>query len=154
MSTRICKLLISSYLLTAALNSPLFAQRTAAPASTDAATAQLLLDTLGKPSPPSAWIATLPNTYTAWTDTQRKTAPRQIQGRCLVFWTMMNDNGPVELLPPPLTQADSSRVAVALCAVAHMPRDWPARPATLTDIKHTLARSTSLGKALALPPGL
>jgi hypothetical protein len=129
-------------------------QNQAASRSPDAAATQQLLNVLGKPAAPSAWIAGLPDSYATWTDAQRNTAPRQIQGRCLVFWTMMNDAGTVNLLPPPQTLDDSSRLAVALCTIAHMPRDWPARAATLTDILRTLRRSTALGKPLVLPSGL
>jgi hypothetical protein len=100
------------------------------------------------------WIAGLPDSYATWTEAQRKTVPRQIQGRCLVLFTMMNDAGTFNLLLPPQTVDESSRLAIALCTAAHMPRDWPARAAALADIQRTLRRSTALGKPLVLPPGL
>jgi uncharacterized protein YecT (DUF1311 family) len=122
--------------------------------SPDAATAQQLLNILGKPAAPSAWIAGLPDSYANWTDAQRATAPRQIQGRCLTLFGMMNDAGMVNLLPPPQALDESSRLAIALCTTAHMPKDWPERSATLAEIQRTLRRSTDLGKPLVLPPGL
>jgi uncharacterized protein YecT (DUF1311 family) len=129
-------------------------QQAASSRSPDPATTQKLLNILAKRAAPSSWIAGLPDSYATWTESQRNTAPRQIQGRCLVLFTMLNDAGTVNLLPPPQTQADSTRVAIALCTVAHMPRDWPPRADTLADVQRILRRSTALGKPLALPPGM
>jgi len=61
---------------------------------------QKILNVLSTPVSPSKLIAGLPDSYNQWTEEQKKTVPQQMEQRCRVLWTMMNDSGPVRLLPP------------------------------------------------------
>jgi uncharacterized protein YecT (DUF1311 family) len=124
---------------------------TAGPASNSPV--QQVLNTLATPEPPSKTIAGLADAYSLWTEQQRSTVPRQMQGRCRI-WVMMNDAGPARLLPAAQDPADTPQLTMDLCLVAHMPTDWPNRASTIRNAQRIVDRSTELGEPLSLPLAL
>ena len=119
-----------------------------------AATTQKLLELLGRPTPPNTASTGLPTSYADWTQDQRRTGPRQIAARCNILWVMMNDAGPVQLLPEGQDPADNSKLPNAVCLAAKMPPDWPGRSAAITEINRILTRAQQLGEPLTLPRSL
>jgi uncharacterized protein YecT (DUF1311 family) len=115
---------------------------------------QQFLDLRAAPPPADSTLPKLPSLYAAWTEQQRRTAPRQIAARCAVLWTMMNSGGPLHLLPSAQDPADTPKLASELCALGKMRQDRPARIAMKSDIDRILRRSSELGQPLSIPARL
>jgi len=87
---------------------------------------QKVLDLLAAPVPDDSTLPKLPSLYATWTEDQRRTVPRQVTGRCVVLWTMMNSGGALHLLPSAQDPMDTPKLASELCVLGKMPQDWPA----------------------------
>jgi len=110
-----------------------------------------VVDILAAPIPRDSPLAKLPSSYAAWTEDQRRTVPRQIEGRCVVLWTMMNAGGKIQMLPSAEDAADTPKLVSEVCMVGKMPRDWPGRQGAVTDLQRIVKRSQELGDPIALP---
>jgi hypothetical protein len=110
-----------------------------------------VLDILAAPIPLDSTLATLPGSYGAWTEDQRRTVPRQIEGRCAVLWTMMNAGGKIRMLPPAEDAGDTAKLVSEVCVVGKMPRDWPGRAPAVADLQRIAKRAAELGDPIALP---
>jgi hypothetical protein len=115
------------------------------------ASVQKVLDLLAAPLPADSTLPKMPSQFSAWTADQRKTFPRQIEGRCGALWTMMNAGGNLHLLPSEQDPADTPKLALNLCLAGKMPQDWPARQTLIAEISRILRRSGGLGEPLSMP---
>jgi hypothetical protein len=108
-------------------------------------TPQDILNQLAKPWAEGNGWTPLTRSFLVLSIEQRNALTRQVRGRCVSLYGLMNPNQSLRLLPEGQTVMEGTRLAVEVCALAHMPSDWPARLAVLSDARKSVARSSELG---------
>jgi hypothetical protein len=122
--------------------------------SAPASSPQQVLDLLAAGAAPKSPSYGLPPSFLAWSGDQQRTVPKQVEGKCVSLWTMMNSGGKVQLLPATQDPQASSTLALDACVASKLPADGPPRKAMLVDVGRILARAKALGSALTLPATL